>query len=152
MHTLAELYFAAVLSGANGSAEGLGSVNLLRWGLCAGGSKGGVHWVEWSVWCARAFRGKVMPHQRAKRLSLFVVRLSGYLVGDFFFMGFPYSYRTGTFGLNQNFGYRNLWCSPVLLVLSGTVPRRFVSKLYHFSPLLLIFTEIGLQKGVGWFV
>ena len=101
MHTLAELYFAAVLSGANGSVEGLGSVNLLRWGLCAGGSKGGVHWVEWSVWCARAFRGKVMPHQRAKRLSLFVVRLSGYLVGEFFFMGFPYSYRTGTFGLNR---------------------------------------------------
>ena len=41
MPTLAELYFAAVLSGADGSAEGLGSVNLLRWELCAGGSKGG---------------------------------------------------------------------------------------------------------------
>ena len=52
------MYFAAVLPGAGGSAEGLGSVNLLRQGLCAGGSKCGVHWVEWSVWCARAFREK----------------------------------------------------------------------------------------------
>ena len=51
-------YFAAVLPGTGGSAEGLGSVNLLLEGLCAGGSKCGVHWVEWSVWCARAFREK----------------------------------------------------------------------------------------------
>ena len=110
------MHFAAVLLGAAGSAEGLGSVNLLRWERCAGGSKGGVHWVEWSVWCARAFRGKVMPHQRAKRLSLFVVRLSGYLVGEFFFMGFPYSYRTGTliFGLNpNNMNMNRYWIHPI---------------------------------------
>ena len=49
---------AAVLPGADASDEGLGSVNLLRYELGAGGFKGGVHWGEGCVWCARAFRGK----------------------------------------------------------------------------------------------
>ena len=47
---------AAVLPGADASDEGLGSVNLLRYELGAGGFKGGVHWGEGCVWCARAFR------------------------------------------------------------------------------------------------
>ena len=66
MHTLAELYFAAVLPGAGGSAEGLGSINLLRLELCARGFKVEVFEVEGAVWCARAFRESDVLHEGAK--------------------------------------------------------------------------------------